>query len=100
GPEERRFLVQVSGCRYAFDRRRPIGRRVVSSDIVPDRVYTVAAKGFDVSRDDTLHLGDLQDRLGYRTLETNLLSAVWRYVATHQGRIAARLESRIVEQTQ
>ena len=100
GPEERRFLVQVSGCRYAFDRRRPIGRRVVSSDIVPDRVYTVAAKSIDVSRDDTLHLGDLQGRLGYRTLETNLLSAVWRYVATHQGRIAARLESRIVEQTQ
>ena len=99
GPEERRFLVQVSGCRYAFDRRRPIGRRVVSSDIVPDRVYTVAAKGFDVSRDDTLHLGDLQDRLPLQTLEANLLSAVCRYITDRQGRIAARLEGRIVEHT-
>jgi poly(3-hydroxybutyrate) depolymerase len=95
GPEERRFLVQVSGCRYAFDRRRPIGQRVVSSDIEPERIYTVAAKGFDVSRDDTLHLGDLQDRLGYRTLDTNLLSAIWRYTVDHDGRIAARLEGRI-----
>ncbi len=98
GPEEHRFLIQVSGCRYVFDRRRPVGQRIVSTDIEPDRVYTIAAKGFDLNRDDTLHLGDLQDRLPLQTLEANLLSAVWRYIADRHGRISARLEGRIVEQ--
>ncbi|MDQ2700310.1 MAG: 5'-nucleotidase C-terminal domain-containing protein, partial [Actinomycetota bacterium] len=41
GPKADMFLVQVAGCRYAFDRRKPQGQRVVETDIDPDREYRI-----------------------------------------------------------
>ena len=43
GYDAQLWMVQVSGCRYAFDRSRPVGKRIVESDIDPKRTYSVAA---------------------------------------------------------
>ncbi len=96
-PGDERFLVQVSGCRYTFDRRRPFGQRIVETDIEPDREYTIVCNSSDITRDDTLHLGPYFERLGHTILEPTRLSAAWYYIQQHGGRIHARLEGRVME---
>lgn len=100
GPNDDMFLVQVSGCRYRFDRRQTPGSRVIKTDIAPDREYRVVCNSSAITRTDTLHLGDFFGKLNQVTIEPNLLSAVWRYIAGQQGRINAKLERRIEECTQ
>lgn len=92
-----RFLVQVSGCRYQYDMSRPYGSRVVDTDIVPDREYRVVCNSSQITRTDTLELGDLHGNLKHRFLEPNLLSSTWRYALKHEGKIAAKLEGRVTE---
>jgi predicted esterase len=92
-----RFVVQVSGCRYRFDRSLPSGARVVESDIQPDREYRVVANSSAITRTDTLHLGDLYGKLNHEVLEPNMLSAAWSFALKNDGRISARLEGRVVE---
>lgn len=96
-PTDDMLLVQVSGCRYHFDRSRPQGSRVVETDLVPDREYRVVCNSSIITRTDTLHLGPYYGQLNPRTLEPNLLSTAWYFAATRQGRINARLEGRITE---
>jgi len=38
--------MQMSGLRYAFDRSRPEGSRIVRSTVKPEKVYTVAAEDY------------------------------------------------------
>ena len=52
------FLVQVAGCRYRFDRRKPIGSRIVETDIDASRSYRIVCNSSAITRTDTLHLGD------------------------------------------
>ena len=59
--------MQVSGCRYRFDRRLPVGKRIVETDIQPERDYTIVCNSLDITRTDTLHLGD---RFEKRLLDT------------------------------
>jgi len=96
-PQEERFLVQVSGCRYRFDRRLPAGKRIVETDIQPERDYTIVCNSLDITRTDTLHLGDRFEKLNHQVLEPNVLSTAWRFIHSHGGRIAAKLEGRIAE---
>ena len=96
-PQEERFLVQVSGCRYRFDRRLPAGKRVVETDIQPERDYTIVCNSLDITRTDTLHLGDRFEKLNHQVLEPNVLSTAWRFIHNHGGRISAKLEGRIAE---
>ncbi|MDY0166395.1 MAG: 5'-nucleotidase C-terminal domain-containing protein [Thermoguttaceae bacterium] len=96
-PQENRFLIQVSGCRYRFDRRLAQGKRVVASDIEPDREYKVVCNSSAITRTDTMYLAGRFDRLGHEVLEPNVLSAAWHYIANNGGRITARLEGRVEE---
>ena len=89
--------MQVSGCRYRFDRRLPVGKRIVETNIQPERDYTIVCNSFDITRTDTLHLGDRFEKLNHQVLEPNVLSAAWRFIQKHGGRISARLEGRIAE---
>ncbi len=96
-PEDSRFLIQVSGCRYRFDRRLPQGKRIVESDIDPDRTYQVVCNSLAVTRTDTMHLAGQYGKLKYQVLEPNILSAAWRKIQQDSGRIHARLEGRVQE---
>jgi len=98
GPRADMFLVQVAGCRYTFDRRKPQGERVVETDIDPERAYRIVCNSSIITRDDTLHLGDFFGKLNHELLEPNLLSTAWRFTLKNGGRIAAaKLEGRVTE---
>ncbi len=96
-PEEHRFLMQVSGCSYAFDRSRPHGKRIVDTDIDRNREYIVVFREWDLTRTDTMYLAGHYDRIDYTRLEVNTLSAAWRYIEAHQRRISSMSEGRVVE---
>jgi len=95
GPKDDMFLVQTAGCRYRFDRRRPVGSRIADSDIDPSRSYRVVCNSSAITRTDTLHLGHRFGKLNHQVLEPTLLSAAWRFVQRNGGRISARLEGRV-----
>lgn len=97
GPKADMFLVQVAGCRYRFDRRKPQGGRVVETDIDPARTYRIVCNSSAITRTDTLHLGEFFGKLNETMLEPNLLSAAWRFVLKNNGSITARLEGRVSE---
>jgi len=86
-------LVQVSGMRYAFDRRRPKGRRVVSTDLNPDRSYKVVLEG-QVPERETIYLAGRFGRLDYRITETPFLGALYARAVT-TGRISVGVEGRV-----
>lgn len=92
-----RFLVQVAGCGYRFDRRRPQGSRVIESDIDPARGYRVVCNSSAITRTDTLHLGDQFGKLAHQLLEPTLLSSAWHHIVKNQHRISAQIEGRVVE---
>jgi len=98
-PADEMFLVQVSGCRYTFDRSRPLGSRVVESDIDPTRTYKIVCNSSDITRTDKLHLGDYFGKLNHQTLEPTRLSTAWYYIHKNGGRISAKLEGRVVDAT-
>jgi hypothetical protein len=50
-----------------------------------------------ITRTDALHLGDFFGKLNLEILEPNLLSAAWRHIQNHGGRISATLEGRVTE---
>jgi len=92
------LLVQVSGCRYAFDRGKPKGQRIVETDIIPDRDYTVVCEGQVMSRE-TLLLAGRFEKMPHRDLELTNISAAWRYIAKCGGTIDAKLEGRVGDVT-
>ena len=94
-PYDGQFLVQVSGCRYAFDRSRPQGERIVDTDLEPDRTYTVVCYSSLLSRGDVLHLGERFGKIPYEELEVTNISAAWRHVDKCGGRIEAQLDGRV-----
>lgn len=93
------FLVQVSGCRYAFDRSRPVGQRIVESDIDPQRTYSVACVEGLLSRGDMLHLAGQFGKIEYEERELTNITAAWRYIDKRNGIINAQLDGRIRDVT-
>ncbi|MBC8871570.1 MAG: 5'-nucleotidase C-terminal domain-containing protein [Planctomycetes bacterium] len=93
------FLVQVSGCRYAFDRSQPRGRRIVETDIKPDRTYRVVCYSSLLSRGDVLHLAGRYGKIPYGELEITNISAAWRYIDKCGGQIEAKLDGRVRDVT-
>lgn len=79
-------LVQVSGMNYDFDRRRPKGSRIVSSDLEPDRIYTVALEGQVPERQTFQLAGRFGTMLTTKT-EIPFVGALYAH-ATSTGRIA------------
>lgn len=88
-------LVQVSGARYVFDRRRPKGSRIVSSDLQSDRVYTVALEGQVPERESILLAGRF-GTLDYAVSEIPFLGALYGHAAS-AGRIVVEPEGRVRE---
>ena len=78
-------LVQISGARYAFDRRRPKGSRIVSSDLQAGRDYTVAVEG-QVPERQTILLAGRFGTLAYRPTEVPFGGALYAHAAS-TGRI-------------
>lgn len=98
-PFDGEFLVQVSGCRYAFDRSRPVGQRIVESDIDPQRTYSVACVEGLLSRGDMLHLAGRFGKIEYEERELTNITAAWRYIDKRNGIIDAQLDSRVRDVT-
>jgi hypothetical protein len=92
---ERRFLIEVSGCRYAFDRSRPQGQRIVSSDIDPAREYSIVTASHNLPRTATMHLAGRHEKIWFQRLELTALTTAWRYIETLGGKIGARLDGRV-----
>ncbi|NQT16802.1 MAG: 5'-nucleotidase C-terminal domain-containing protein [Planctomycetes bacterium] len=98
-PYDGQFLVQVSGCRYAFDRSRPRGERIVDTDIEPDETYRAVCYSSLLSRGDVLHLGERFGKIPYQELELTNISAAWRHMEKCGGRIEAGLDGRVRDLT-
>lgn len=98
-PHDAQFLVQVSGCRYAFDRSRPRGERIVDTDIERDATYGIVCYSSLLSRGDVLHLGERFGQIPYEELEVTNISAAWRYIEKCGGRIEAGLDGRVRDLT-
>lgn len=96
GKKRIQFLPQVSGCRYAFDDTRQRGRRVVDSDIDPDRAYRVVFEKQALSRE-TMHLAGRFEQIPFEEHDITILSAAWAYVQACGGVIDARLDGRVRE---
>lgn len=74
------YIVQVSGARYAFDRRLAPGRRIVSHSLDLDRTYTVALEGQVVERD-TIRLAGRFKKLDYKTTDMPFTLALYAHAA-------------------
>ena len=97
-PAELEYLVQVSGCRYAFDRARAKGKRITETNIAPTRRYTVVCEGQVVTRE-TLFLAGRFRKVAYRELEPTVVSGAWRYVVDNGGVMTAEREGRVRDVT-
>ena len=95
-PEERNLPVQVSGCRYVFDRRRESGHRIVTSTIDPARAYTVVCEG-QVRTRETIRLAGRLGRLPFTELGPTVVSAAWGYIVEHGGIVTIESDGRVRE---
>jgi len=91
-------LVQVSGMRYSFNRDRPQGSRISSSDLDPRRNYKIVLEGHVPERE-TLRLAGRFGTLDYRITEVPFLGALYAQ-ALSTGRINAQTEGRVREANQ
>lgn len=94
-----RFLVQVAGCSYSFDRSRPQGSRIVQTDLEPERVYRVVCEGHALTRTDTMYLAGHYGKIPYEILDLTSISTAWRYIDRCGGKIDGRLEGRVKDVT-
>jgi predicted esterase len=88
-------LVQVSGMRYSFDRRKPKDQRIVSCDLDPARNYKVVLEG-QVPERETMNLAGEFGKLTYQITDAPFSAALYAH-AVAQGRIAAPREGRVQE---
>ena len=86
-------MIQVSGTRYTFDPARPVGPRIVSSEIQPERRYVVAMEGQVVQRQ-TASLAGRFKKLKYTTTDVAFTKALYGYAAK-SGKIESRVEGRV-----
>jgi len=93
------FLVNVSGCRYSFDRNRPTGHRITSSDIDPQKVYIVGCEPHLLTRTDTLMLGEERGKFEFKWLGPTLTTAAWKNIVENHGRLTSRLDGRLRDET-
>ena len=95
GPHASR-LIQLSGARYTFDRGQPPGKRIVTSDLAPDKAYTVAFEKGSVTTQGLILLAGRSGRLPLRSTGIPVHTAFYGY-ALHQGTIVAEPGGRVRE---
>jgi len=93
GPYSSR-LVQISGAHYTFDPTRPPGSRIVESDLVPDRTYTVCFDGAAMTNDVMMLMAGRFGKIPYRETESPLGTVLYGY-AVKTGTIEPRIEGRV-----
>ncbi|MBN1343999.1 MAG: 5'-nucleotidase C-terminal domain-containing protein [Phycisphaerae bacterium] len=98
-PKQAEFLLQVSGCRYAFDRNRAKGQRTVETDILPDKSYTVACENQVLSRGDTCFLAGRFDKIPYENLVITNITGAWRYIHKQGGKLDGHTDGRVRDLT-
>ncbi len=96
--EQVEFLVQPSGFKYSFDRNRPVGQRIVDSDLDAETSYRVALQGqvperAEVWRRATIRLADKYP-LRYQVTDIPFRTALYAQ-AVRTGRIEATIEGRV-----
>ncbi len=94
GPEASR-LIQLSGARYVFDRSRPPETRIVESDLIPARTYSVVFEGHVLHRENILMAGRF-GKIPFRVTDIPLSTALYGH-AVRSGKIFARTEGRVRE---
>ncbi|UUO09182.1 5'-nucleotidase C-terminal domain-containing protein [Blastopirellula sp. J2-11] len=97
--KRKQFMVHVSGCRYAFDLSAPLGQRITSTDLDPDRIYRVACSSNVLTRTDTLELADLRSKIDFEWHEPTTVSSAWRFIEKSGGKVTSKLEGRIQDVT-
>lgn len=90
-------LVQVSGCKYTFDRRRPGGSRIVSSDLDPGRRYKVVVEG-QVPERESIFLAGRFRTLSATVTDVPFAGALYGHAAA-TGRIQVDTVGRVREET-
>ena len=98
GEKERDLLIQVSGCRYEFDRSRALGDRIVKSNVELDRTYTVVCEHQTVSREN-IWLAGRFEQIPHTDHEISIISAAWSYIVHSGGQVNGALEGRVKEIT-
>ena len=94
-----RVLPQVSGCRYEFDRSRPRGQRIISTDIDPKKVYRIACESQLLTRPDCFNLKGKFRKIEYETLGPTTISAAWRFIVKSDGLLKAVRDGRVKDST-
>jgi pimeloyl-ACP methyl ester carboxylesterase len=95
-PRGERFLIQVSGCRYRFDRSRPQGQRIVFSDIDPAREYSIVTPSHNLTRTDTMYIAD-RNKVPFQHLDLTVLTAAWHYIEKCGGKIQSKPDGRVTD---
>jgi 2',3'-cyclic-nucleotide 2'-phosphodiesterase (5'-nucleotidase family) len=98
--EEAGRFLQVSGMRYAFDPRRPVGDRVLEvsvggAPLDPRRTYTVATNDYIANGGDGFSMLPATRRVIDASGGTLMASQVMRYVTT-RGSVSPAVEGRII----
>jgi predicted esterase len=88
-------IVQVSGLRYKYDLKQPVGKRVVECTLDPARTYTVVMEG-QVTARNTLQLGKLFKNVAYTTTPIGFTTALYGHAA-RTGVINPARASRVEE---
>lgn len=96
-PGADQFLVQVSGCRYSFDRSLVRGSRIVDTDIQPGRIYTIVSYSSLLTRGDVLHLAGRYGEIAFDRLEETNLALAWRMIEKSGGILEVNDEQRVTE---
>ena len=95
GGDASNLLVQISGANYAFDRQLDLGRRIVASNLLPERKYLVVLEGQVVERQ-TMRLAGRFKQLQYTTTNAPFSMALYGHAA-RSGKIVAHSEGRVRE---
>ena len=93
------YLIQVSGCRYAFDKSKPKGERIVETDIDPERTYRVVCEQHNLSRGDTMFLAGRYGKIPYIDLDITNLTATWRAIVKAGGKLHGKRDRRVKDVT-
>jgi len=88
-------LVQISGANYAFDRRLPPARRVVTTSLDPNKTYRVVMEGQVVERE-TIRLAGRFKKLKYETTDIPFTLALYGH-AVRARQLRSSLEGRVKE---
>ncbi len=97
--DEDEFLLQVSGCRYEFDRQRPQGERIIKTDIEAARRYQVVCETHMLTRGDTCFLAGFAGKLNHVDTEVSNVSAAWRYLVSNHGVLRGERDGRVRDAT-